>query len=79
MCLIKVSTNSCTIFRNLIFDKDDMLKFFAKKVQNKIDIYRKVELSYQVHGFDLLSELSSGRILERPRLRPTLEHFNFDG
>lgn len=56
-----------------------MLKFFAKKVQNKIDIYRKVELSYQVHGFDLLSELSSGRILERPRFRPTLEHFNFDG
>lgn len=57
----------------MIFDQEDLLKYFAKKVQEKIDNYRSVELSYQVHGYDLLSELSSGKILERPRLRPT--HF----
>ncbi|KAH1027087.1 hypothetical protein HUJ05_000655 [Dendroctonus ponderosae] len=60
-------------FRALIFDQEDLLKYFSKKVQEKIANYRSVELSYQVHGYDLLSELSSGKILERPRLRPT--HF----
>ncbi|KAL1506665.1 hypothetical protein ABEB36_005989 [Hypothenemus hampei] len=61
-------------FWTLVSDQEDLLKHFSKKVEEKIDTYFISEQVYQVHGFDLLSELSSGKILERPRLRPT--HFD---
>ncbi|XP_050308020.1 potassium/sodium hyperpolarization-activated cyclic nucleotide-gated channel 2-like [Anthonomus grandis grandis] len=62
------------LLKELIFDQDDLLKFFSKKVLERVETFKNIQKNYHVRGYDLLSELSHGKILERPRLRPT----NFD-
>ncbi|KAF7267322.1 hypothetical protein GWI33_019442 [Rhynchophorus ferrugineus] len=55
-------------FRNLVPDKVDM-KVFTKKVDQRTEEFNKIEEVATTQAVDLFSELKSGKILERPRIR----------
>ncbi|XP_060530129.1 potassium/sodium hyperpolarization-activated cyclic nucleotide-gated channel 2-like isoform X2 [Cylas formicarius] len=60
-------------FRLFVYDKYDILRYFAQRVEEKVMKYKNIEVTTIQRGYDFFSELSAGKILERPRIRTT--HF----
>ncbi|XP_030767781.1 potassium/sodium hyperpolarization-activated cyclic nucleotide-gated channel 2-like [Sitophilus oryzae] len=56
-------------FRNLMPAKPEIMKYLSNRVQEKYSTFAKIEIIATTQALDLLSELRSGKVLERPTVR----------